>query len=347
VAGDKVRLDRQNRPDYDFSSIRLAAVLALRYLTTQVEQELDRLAAINLVNSPALTLVSGWQGEEVTSLINQLREAGVGMRDIIALAEKIATVDRHLIELLYHWRNADEKPLVALLRRRPANEQMRSAQALAALALGDIYVQLEAAGAAQARLEKILEALVKSFFQQATPEATRWAVTHALAMLDTATVTEAVLLPAVQAKTGSRFNLAKNRIQRYKCLAYLIGRLRCQEASVLRFLKEDCLKSCDNVSLAASIIEALGWLADEADKDLLESLAVDQFEPYLSEAGSFPPDQRHYLRRRAIEALVHLGDLATLDRLRISGVDWDPELRRIFYQTSEEIHWRLSQNSTM
>ena len=56
--------------------------------------------------------------------------------------------------------------------------------------------------------------------------------------------------------------------------------------------------------------------------------------------GKTTAEDRRFLRRKAIEALAHIGDARTLTLLREGRVEWDAELRRAFYWTSEEIYWR-------
>jgi hypothetical protein len=329
IAGAKVRLDLRGKLDYDYSSIRLTAALALQHLTTQVEQGLDSLGP------KLMSHLSAGLSEEVAALLSQLQSTTADAPALIALAQEIAAIDPHLVKLLQLWRKED---VPALLAERQSGDS--NVQAIAALALGDLYVQTETTEESQTDLESIMAELVRAFNDPALDEAARWAVTHALAMADPAIVTKDVILDLIQQRpTPSR--LRRNEVQIYKCLVYLIGRTRCQEAAAQTFLIDDCLRHFKSLGLLAGVIEALGWLADRRHQRLLEDIACGQFDA-VPLARQLSSTGQQYLRLRAIEALDSIGDLDTLTRLRNSGADWAPKLRRAFYRTSEEIYWRLS-----
>jgi hypothetical protein len=351
VSYGKARYDRHGELDFDYCNVRMAAVIGLLRMDSTDRKQF--------------------------------------------LREKI---DPALVELLESWQNRQVQPLVKWLHS-PSNS---SAQAIAALALGDLQM-LEAEKEPAA--EDALSALVDVFLRRdTTPQdpvdsETLWAVAYALAMIDLPKVKQAVIDPFFReefdpylpsgigrssedeisrflSKRSKLFGGRKRRILHYKCMAYLIGLLRWQEGKAYDFLVGLCLKASGDARLAAVAIDALGRLADQRHKPLLQCIALGRFDP-----DSFPPaeakpdddpcpvglawmakaksEDQVYLRRKAIDALADVGDLDTVTKLRsecrerrmqvIEGMegetirpDWTPALEQALYRTSEEIYWRLN-----
>jgi hypothetical protein len=274
--------------------------------------------------------------------LKQLHDYDFGSMRIVAMTalqriisnapEQAAKLPPALAELLQLRIRKEINPLIEYLQVE--DKSLRSATALI---LGDLQPQLQAMPAHQLEAALIMEHLVDAFFDPKTDDVTLWAVAHALAMLDTMMITESVIERALAARE------AEPNLQQDKCLAYLMGRIRSQESGVRAFLVEHCIKKSDDMRLWATAIEALGWLAHLKDKTLLETIACGQFEK-VTPQYSFFKEYQLYLQGRAIEALSHVGDLESLTKLQAAKVNWIAELRRVFYRTSEEIYWRLTQN---
>ena len=295
IAFEKARYDRQGEFDFDYSNVRMAAIVGLLRLNEFTQKEiLDRIDPV------LVDLLDGWQNQRV---------------------------DR----LLHRFRSPDNL----------------GAQAIAALALGDLYRQLILERDRQPDAQRILGELAQSFLNVETQGATLWAVTYALARLDLPAVKGAVLLPFFEREDELSPDEG-TRDRHFKCMGYLIGLLRWQEQQARDFLVRRCLKETRVASLAAVAISALGRLADRRDKAMLQAIALGEFGDNLPHLASAPPEDVAYLQRTAIGALASVGDLETVSMLRAdrqaAGVgfsDWDPAMEQVLYRTSEEIFWRL------
>jgi hypothetical protein len=295
TAYGKPRLDRHQRPDFDYSNVRMAAVIGLLRLDKGTQTEL--LAAIDPVLVDLLEL---WQGHHVAALAGWLQQ-----KDNVG------------------------------------------AQGLAALALGDLHMQLKLhpeesalTGLAQAALA----ALAASFLIDKPEEATRWAVTYALATIDLPSVQAAVLDPFFS-NDAAYVNSEEERLEYYKSLAYLIGLLRWQSPVAREFLLVRCLLESRKAALASVAIDALARLADRNDKRLLERIALGCPDAEIMPCFKYlSPEDQVYLQRKATDALAVVGDAESIVLLREgrgSEAPWSPELELALYRTSEEIYWRL------
>ncbi len=292
TAYGKPRLDRHQRPDFDYSNVRMAAVIGLL--------RVNRATQIDL----------------------------------------LAPIDPALIELLGHWQSRNVQALAAWLQQ-PDNT---SAQGLAALALGDLHMQLKLHPQGREQADLALASLASSFLLRKLDEATLWAVTYALATVDLPAVQAAVLDPFFNDEVAY-VNTAAERLQHYKSLAYLIGLLRWQAPIAREFLLVRCMLEAEDAALAAVAVDALARLADRSDKPLLERIAMGcpgaEIMPcfkYLS------AEDQVYLQRKATDALAVVGDAESIALLRENRGDptqWSPELELALYRTSEEIYWRL------
>ncbi len=75
----------------------------------------------------------------------------------------------------------------------------------------------------------------------------------------------------------------------------------------------------------------------------LETFIVADLAPDLHIPDDLSPIERLDLQRRALEALSYIGDNETLEQLATRPPDWDVELEQAFYWTTEEILARLSE----
>ncbi|HSN75952.1 MAG TPA: hypothetical protein VL334_12830, partial [Anaerolineae bacterium] len=165
TAYGKPRLDRQQRPDFDYSNVRMAAVIGLL-----------RMNAVSQI-------------------------------------ELLAPIDPVLIELLNHWQSRNVAALVGWLHQTDNS----GAQGLAALALGDLHMQLKLHPDGQPQAEAALSALAEAFLLRKLDQATQWAVTYALATVDLPAVKGAVLDPFFSDE-AAYVHSEEERLQHYKCL---------------------------------------------------------------------------------------------------------------------------------
>ncbi|MGD9317670.1 MAG: hypothetical protein PVG56_12590, partial [Anaerolineae bacterium] len=286
-------------------------------------------------------------GEPDFDYSNVRMAASVGLLRMTkgAREELLKRIDPVLVELLRSWQDEDIDRLIRWLKA-PENP---GARAIAALALGDLHMQLLINRGREKEADATLRELANVFLSPDIDEPTLWAVTYALAMLDLPNIRDAVFLPFFE-RERELFVTEEQRLLHYKCMAYLIGLERWQEQKAYDFLEEDCLKGARKARLAAVAIQSLGSLADRRYKPLLDMMALGDFTGILPHVEA-PPDSFAYLQRKAIDALSKVGDLESVALLRehrrveaMGSGSWDPELERALYRTSEEIFWRLNWN---
>jgi hypothetical protein len=292
TAYGRPRLDRHQRPDFDYSNVRMAAVIGLLRLSAASQVEL------------------------------------------------LTPIDPVLIELLNHWQARNVDALVGWLHQT----DNASAQGLAALALGDLHMQLKLHVEGQEQAEAALAALAEAFLLRQLDQATQWAVTYSLATVDLPAVQRTVLDPFFSDESAYVHSDA-HRVQHYKCLAYLIGLLRWQSPVAREHLLIRCLLEAEDAALAAVAIDALARLADRRDKPLLERIAMGcpgaDIMPCFKYLG---PEDQVYLQRKATDALAVVGDAESIALLRENSVvpaNWSPELEQALYRASEEIYRRM------
>jgi hypothetical protein len=301
TAYEKARWDRHGERDFDYSNVRMAAIIGILRMSESVGRRI------------------------------------------------LERIDQCLWDLLQNWRNWKVEGLTQELKA-PKNP---STQGLAALALGDLYPQLVLDPERQEQAKDVLWELKRVFLDDETDPATLWAVTYALAKLDLPTVNPAKLLRMLL-RLEQQGGLSPDDewcTQHHKCMAYLVGLLRWQDHQAHTYLVERCLKGTGDPRLAATAVEALGRLAFRKDKHLLEELALGPVEQVLPSLASAEPKDLAYVQRKAVDALAVVGDLKTVDKLRASRrieemdrANWDPDVERALYRTSEEIYWRLYWN---
>ena len=291
TAYGKARVDRLGEPDFDYSNVRMAAIIGLLRMSPSAQTEL------------------------------------------------LSTIDADLVTLLRQWQSQDIAGVIAYLEQ-PKSE---SIEGLAALALGDLTMQLKPFKPDDAELA--LQALARALLDRDLKPASQWATAYALATVDLPSVKRAVIGPFLDreadASQGGQTNL------RRKCLAYLIGLLRDQDARSRDFLLRTCVRDTADPTLAAVAIDALARLADRRDKAMLEHIAAGT--PTAEEMPNFKrlnPEDRLYVQRKATDALASVGDAGSIIWLRESRMDpsqWSPKLEEALYRASEEIYWRLVQ----
>ncbi len=313
VAYEKARRDARGGMDYYYSSMRMVAATALQHLIAY--------------HRPRTRRKSRSRRQKA-----QLKTS--------------RTEVQPLLDLFEQWDKEAIEPLVQLIGT--ASEALES---LAALVLGDLRAQFENLDDPElnALSEQITACLIEAFFSFSLSQPMLWAVTHALSMLNSIDVDRQVILPFIEQEARGELHFEgeeaeRARIRWHKCMAYLIGSIRSQEPAAHQFLLERCLKQFPDHRLWISVIDALRRLADQHYKGLLEDIACGDFSQFASDGDELEGKRVEYLQRRAIEALAGIGDGDTLEKLRQSSFNWSDDLRQVFYRTSEEIHWRLSQS---
>lgn len=292
TAYGKPRQDRRQQPDFDYSNVRMAAVIGLLRLNQATQIDL------------------------------------------------LTPIDPLLIKLLGYWQENDVEALAGWLRQTDNT----GAQGLAALALGDLHMQLKLRADRQEQAALALAELADAFLRHKLDEATLWAVTYALATIDLPAVQGAVLDPFFRDEAAT-IRSDDECTKHYKSLAYLIGLMRWQAPIARDFLLRRCMLETKDAKLAAVAIDALARLADRNDKPLLERIAMG-----CPNAEAIPcfkyltREDQLYLQRKATDALAVVGDAESIALLRENRGDpghWSPELELALYRTSEEIYWRL------
>lgn len=318
VAYGKSRWDRHNKPSFDHSDVRMAAVVGLL-----------RLPAKKCTDSPSSIDRKG--------ILSSIDRKGV------------------LTAMLEQWTNGNVQELVATLSSK-TNIAAQSIAALALGDLwGRLSLSTDSEENEKAR--KARKALITKFQEATTHEDTMWAVAYALAMIDLPTVKQAIVEDGLgtglsqeesaASQSDAFFRQWRRRGEKRKFLAYFIGLARWRDPQPLAFLYTQCLKkNSSHVTLAAVAIEALSRVGNpKQDVKLLEKIAVGNWANVLGLKEISDADHE-YLQRKAIDTLAILGDLACVDRLRqcSRSAAWSPELERALFIASEKIFWRTAEN---
>lgn len=209
------------------------------------------------------------------------------------------------------------------------------AQAVAALAIGDVAEQLWA-GASHDEGHEALAFLASAFREPQTVQAVRWALADALAMMDALTVSNEVVIPYL-AEVAQRQDEADDWLGRDKCVAYLIGLIRAQGPEVLAFLTETCIGSSSDVRLWLCAMEALARLGGAEPREWLAKIATGGawLEQTFADA-----EKRNTLRQKAISLLVEIGDRETIAALRASPAADERLLLPSIYQATRSVYWQ-------
>ncbi|MDX1614787.1 MAG: CHAT domain-containing protein [Candidatus Promineifilaceae bacterium] len=311
--------------------------LAHRVRTTQLLSQLaDPAVIVSLAQIVYRKIRHDIHGEADYEFSSVRMAAAIGLKRVRSrhkVNQVLGDIDPALPQLFTDWREGRTRALVHAFY----TADNPGLQALIALALGDLASQaglIQDAEGGQTALDCLAEALVAAD----TDTAVRWALADALSMIDPQKVIEQVVVPYLEAvKERSREEWA-DWISRDKRLIYLIGLLRWQDDRAHHFLVKQCLPSCADVKLWLTVIDALGRLANDRDRHVLEAIATVSLG-YMKQW--FPvPDERLRLQRKAISALARLGSLETLERLRAAGLDEEDSLLAPLYETGFELYWR-------
>jgi hypothetical protein len=294
----------------------------------------ERTAIPDLVNVATKEVRINSQGGLMLDLTDVRMAAATALRRMMLVGKaQIESADARLGQLLDLWCQQDVTAL---------EEQLLS---------GDVVASgIAAAALADLQTDDAFRALAGAVRRKGLPADTGWALTDALSLQDPVRVTQEVIVPLIESGT----------LHWYERLAYLIGKTRIQDATALAFL-DRCLHEFKRVDIKAQAIQSVGWLQDRTKTRLLEYVAMGRFADIEKATrqqvrqdddaadlalkkgfslGKVTVEDGWLLRRKAIEALAQIGDADTLSLLREGRAEWDAELRRAFYRSSEEIHWR-------
>lgn len=264
--------------------------------------------------------------------------------------------DSTLATLFDGWLERKTVELISLLNGKDVG-----VQGLAAMALGDLHGYFTAASYVEAshanEAKRALRVLLEAFNGLETmPEPTRWAVAHALIHLDDPDAITRVI-DKFLAQSSKRKTPPKKQAAQYRCVAYLIGRLRLQDPKYHDFLIDNCLKHSTDPQLWRITIESLGWLADPQDRKLLEEIAIGSYDIFETDLQrkhrqTAKAAVKELLQQYAVTALATVGNRDTIDELRkhlSSKTDqpltWHTGYKLAYFETSEQIHWRMQHNA--
>jgi hypothetical protein len=304
-------------------SVRTRAIRAIQRL--QEKSAIPHL--VRIAFAPART---NWLGKHVVeyspvrlAAIEALRSLG---RPALYLVRAELPV---LAELLGHWIAADVAGIEQHLLAGDGQERPVAAFLLAML-----------------RRPESDDRLIVHFHRAGHDQATSWALTDALTLVEPGRVAREAILPYVDPGSGEprRFEGASQAAQRdrRRQIAYLIGRLKPRDPWARRYLEHCVLEPLD-VPLKGYAIRAFGDLLDTSQKGQLERLALGDFTGVATGRRSSERD-RLWLRQVAVETLALIGDSETVQRLRRErrpDQPWTPELELALFRTGEEIASRV------
>lgn len=328
---------------YEYTNVRIAAARALRniYLMPIVEEPVRPQAP-----DQALILT---RYEDEVSLRRQATQ-----QQAEPLARQMHADDAMLERMMQIWLKGTDgrEEFRDLLRNSPSAPE----RALAAFALGDM---VDEPGRKLLDARQLLRVILSPVDQAELMldedwQDTMWAAADALTLFDPEQV--APLLTVLISRNDTIPDSAAQQ------LAYVAGRVRANNPEVIDWLIR-LLVTNPSQSLKAKALQSLAWmgmgipyarlrLTDGRNGPTLKTiiqhiaagraihgLQLGNFDVRLREDD--PPGTAIYLRRKAIEALAWIGDIATLRDLGASFQHWPLELREEWYVAAATIKRRL------
>ncbi len=274
---------------------------------------------VRLESAMALAEIMSTRHTELRRIANSYIERGGGYEVVAELF--------HVLEL-WIWKNVN-----GLAERLQCPDDHPGVRAVSSYALGNIATT------------EANELLIKVFLEASeadTPANLRWALTESLTLLDSAEVARKIILPLLDEDHAQKQGFVENGIwerqtEYYRYLVYLIGRIRSQEPIILNFL-DKCISEPNELPIMLGAVKALGTLYAVDYQRRFVEFANGRFPKWLKLENE---QEKIWLRRVAIEALGHIGDLGCIRQLQEKRGDWPPELERALYLASQEIDWRL------
>ncbi len=283
---------------------------------------------VEIAYQPVRTLSSGAPAYE---------DSDVRLAAVLALRRmlpppyaEVEVIAPELAAVLNDWNNGHVKALIPYLIAKEGYEI--GIQAVAAFALGDL------------KTDVATRVLIRAFLSPHFSQETRSNAATALTLLDPAIVTQEVILPFLSPEDGKQ---QLNPITRdnpqpwYPHLAYLIGKVRPQDARARGFLYR-CLSEFPDITLKGIAMQSIGELYDTTATRRFTDVALEDFSTLHLSAPPLP-DERRYLQQKALDALFYIGDAETLRRLQKRPSSWSLELENAFYRTIERIRSRQNQ----
>ncbi|PDW00638.1 CHAT domain-containing protein [Candidatus Viridilinea mediisalina] len=329
---------------YEYTNVRIAAARALRNIYL-----LPMGATPAPAPEPGQPLVLTRYEDEVT-----LHDRS-STRPHAEPATHQAHADDAMLERMMHiWLKGTDGR--AEFRDLLRNSTSAPERALAAFALGDM---VDEPGQKLLDARQLLRVILSPVDQEEHEidedwQDTMWAAADALTLFDPEQV--APLLTVLISRNEAIPDSAAQQ------LAYVAGRVRANNPEVIDWLIR-LLVTNPSQSLKAKALQSLAWmgmgipsvrlrLSDGRNgptlKTIIQHIAAGRPIHGL-QLGSFdvrlreddPPDTPLYLRRKAIEALAWIGDVATLRDLGTSFQHWPIELREQWYVAAATIKRRL------
>jgi hypothetical protein len=318
---------------YDYINVRIAAARALRNRYTILGEQLTEIRACRQEGEPF--------GKQEEPLIEQDK------LDLLMWKWSHSLYDRNARDTMrYQLRH---------VLRTSASPPER---AIAAFILGDLaYNQNDAS--------LLLEVIMRpeSIFREDDLgwEDTIWAATDALTLFE-----PSIVAPLITELFRSDVPFpGRSREQ----LAYVAGRVRLQESSVVGWLTALLLHD-PSLTIKAKSLQSLAWISDslqsptrivqalhqhgiEGNETLIPAIfqAIALWDrDYLDKIGFVigKGEESHstvqYIRRKAIEGLAWVGTEDTIKILRRHVVGWSFELRSEWYETAAAIEARLERS---
>lgn len=330
---------------YEYTNVRIAAARALRTILNRADAPVLTAThePLTYPGPPELQMAA----VAATELIERLPV------DTARNGQEASVDDATLRRLMQAWQRASEGD-------EASSEELRTAlasssapvRAVAAFALGDLALNPLTA---RLLLRVILSPPNSDVQRDDDWNDTIWAATDALTLFDPQVVARLLTV------------LIKNREtipdESAQQLAYIAGRVRAQDEAVIAWLIE--LLICNpNQQVKSKALQSLAWLGRELSgrrlpgvegvqgptiKQVIEQIAAWRTVPPTG-LGPFMLHQTEqdlqrtplYLRHKAIEALVWIGDRQTLRTLSREIPLWDLELRETWYATAAALEARLT-----
>lgn len=329
---ERVRMTRSG-PRYEYSTVRIAAARALRTLLARLRQEGD---------TAALFAVAAQQAADAQTVCPP---------DVLGTAEAVADAVRSeaaLVALFNAWDAETATGRRVLRETLECTTNSAPERAIAAFALGDL-----AADAADAEL--LLAIIVRDRPAEIPPPEWRdtiWAAADALTLFDAEQVAAMLVKQLAAQPTINDWGIEQ--------LAYVAGRVRAADPGVVGWMLQ-LLVLHPNHIIKAKLLQSLTWLGPTlADVELPQlegsagALLCDLIQhiaawdlAFTTSLGAFtirdlPAEHVRslYLRRKAIEGLTWVGDLAMVEGLYDQLTSWPLELREAWYISVEAVRSR-------
>ncbi len=328
-------------PRYEYTNVRIAAARALRTMLTRKDYAPTATGTATPATQPQTA------PEEQPNATPDCQPVAGGVDDLVD--------DAILRSLMFAWQSGEAGR--AELRKALCSSVSAPVRAVAAFALGDLAAHLLDA---KLLLRVIFNPRRDVSEQGEDWEDTMWAAADALTLFEPESVARMLRVLIKRHK-----EIPHKSAQQ---LAYLAGRVRAQDEAVIDWLIR--LLICNPAQgVKSKAMQALAWQGKSLQsrtlpgvdgqpgltvKQVIENIAAWRPIPRTS-VGEFIVEQTEedllktplYLRRKALESLIWIGDRQTLQFLERDVSSWDIELREVWYATAATLEARLSHTTIM